>query len=710
MKRILFLSVFFAFSGSMIKAQNCNWQGIDSNWNNPANWSCGRVPGVADTVVVGSGLVHYPKLNGSLGVLDYAAIAAFKCKKFTLASGASLSFTAGLLQTAGVCDINGTVWGGGIEAYGGFNYPNSRLTLNGASLYGGTGLYVFYFFPGISFVTVTNSYIEGGGSVNSTEPTSPHYGNINGSTFVGNMYMSGSMSGGNNLVRLRGTPGPYNPFDGSFLTFAECLGQCTYGSGEMGFSVQNDTPQDDTVTVQLGPGVSLRGNIVFNTNNPCGIMRIRRRASDDAYAGSLPPYFGASLTDTILIQGNLTIANKGYVIFNDPYKITGTITLNGGRIIKAWKGAVNTFPPGDTLRCPLNFGLGTINLSAGKLYTERTITADSFSNVSASNYMVTTAPLGKLKQSVKLYPKLFPVGNNASYTPAVLKNTNSFESFSVQVQQGVYSNGSSGAQFTNKVVDRTWFIDKQWPGSSNTDLTLQWNAADELPGFVRSNCNLAHYNGSYWEGGVSTVASGADPYTITRTGLTSFSPFSVGRQGVLASDCHNFTGASTANGIVLRWQLVPDGQQHQYFLQRSSDGVNFINISRIETGSGSYSFIDKAYSNGANYYRIMQTTANAPAQQLCRIIEVAGKRNQSIVNLLGNPVGNSLQLSISSLFNQQVSFEIIGADGRRAGNWVQTVPNGTNTITLPVNKLAPGIYLLKVVGQDVQSVSRFMKR
>jgi hypothetical protein len=700
MRQLLFtFTLLMAFAGSAA-AQTCNWQGIDSNWNNPANWSCGHVPDVLDTVMVGGGFVHYPKLTGNLTIGDYDP-GAYKCKKFTLAAGASLSFAAGLIQTAGGCTINGTIWGGGIEAYGGIFYPNSRLILNGASLNLGARLEVKYFFTGNNFVTVTNSYIDGGGGINSTEQTSPHFGDINGSTFAGGMNMVGSMSGGNNLVRLR------KKNSGAFATYYECLGQCTYGSGAMGFTIQNDTPQDDTVTVQLGPFVTLAGNIVFNTSNPCGIMRLKIRPYDNAYGGDFPPVFGSLITDTILIQGNLTIANKGNVIFNNPYKITGTITLNGGRIIKAWKGAVNTFPPGDTLRCPVDFGLGTINLVGGKLYAENTISSDSIINASPTNYIVTLPPSGKLKRNVRNFPRLFPIGTITSYNPATLTNSGIGDAYSVQVQQGVYANGNSGALFTNKVVDRTWYIDEQTPGGSNVDVAVQWNAAEELPAFVRSNCNLAHYNGSYWEGGLSGAASGSDPFTFSRSGLTSFSPFSVGRQGVLASDCQNFTGVSRTEGIVLRWQLVPDGQQHQYFLQRSSDGVHFTDISKMESSSDG--FTDKTYNNGTNYYRIMQTnTANATVQ-LCRVIQVAASRSQSVVNLLGNPVGNNLMLNVNSLMNQQLAIEIVGADGRRADNWLQNVPNGNSNLKLPVSKLTPGIYLLKITGQDIQTVIRFVK-
>jgi hypothetical protein len=715
MRQIFFTITLLICINSSAAAQTCNWQGIDSNWNNPANWSCGHVPGVADTVVIGGGLVHYPRLDGNIAVNDTASVnfyaigsVLYKCRKLTVLTGASLRFTSGQLLCAGSCSFNGTMWGGGITAYGGGATIDgstgvANLSVSGAALYQGAGLTVRYFFVFFPSVGVFNSYIEGKSGVIGADNNSPPFGSITGSTFAGAMNMYGTMSGSGNLVRLRERDG------GAFLTFPQCLGNCSSGSGPMRFNIQNDSPADDTVAVQLWYDAFLQGNVVFNTNNDCGIMRFKKSVYDYAYGGGFTPGSANAIADTILIQGNVTIANKGNIIFNNPYKITGTITLNGGHIIKAWKGAVNTFPPGDTLRCPINFGLGLLNLAGGKLFTETTISNDSIINASASNYIVTLPPNGKLKRSVANFPRLFPVGTATSYNPATLTNSGTGDAFSVQVQQGVYANGSSGALFTNKVVDRTWYIDEQTPGGSNVELTVQWNAADELPAFVPSNCNLAHYNGSYWEGGVSGAALGSDPFTFSRSGLTSFSPFSVGRQGVLASDCQNFTGAATANGIVLRWLLVPDGQQYQYILQRSNDGVNFTDITKIDAGAGGNSFTDKTYSNGANYYRIIQVAANAAAQQLCRIIEVTGKRNQSVVNLVGNPVGNNLLLSISSLLNQQLSIEIIGVDGRKAGNWIQNVPKGNSSLKLPVDKLSPGIYLIKVVGQDVQSVIRFIK-
>jgi hypothetical protein len=713
MRQILFTIILSACIGGGTAAQTCNWQGIDSNWNNVANWSCGHVPGVADTVVIGGGFVHYPRLDGSIAVndttsVDYYAfgLVLYKCRKLTVLNGASLRFTSGQLLCAGSCTFNGTMWGGGITAYGGTGTIDgstgvANLSVSGAALYQGAGVIVRYFFVFFPSVGVFNSYIEGKSGIIGAENNSPPFGSISSSTFAGAMNMFGTMTGSGNLVRLR------EKDSGAFLTNPQCLGSCSAGSGAMVFNIQNDSPADDTVAVQLSYDTRLQGNVVFNTSNDCGIMRFKKSVYNNVYGGGFPPGSPGAASDTILIQGNVTIANKGNIIFDNPYKITGTITLNGGHIIKAWKGAVNTFPPGDTLRCPVNFGLGLLNLAGGKLYAEATISNDSIINASAANYIVTLPPNGKLKRAVANYPKLFPVGTAASYTPATLTNSGTSDAYSVQVQQGVYANGSSGALFTNKVVDRTWYIEEQTPGGSNVDLTVQWNGVDELPAFVRSNCNLAHYNGSYWEGGLSTAASGADPYTVSRSGLTAFSPFSVGRQGVLAADCPGFSGAATAEGIVLSWQLIPGGQPQQYFLQRSSDGIHFIDISKIEAGSSS--FTDKTYSNGANYYRIVQTIANTATQQLCRIIAIAGKRNQSMVYLLGNPVADKLQLSISSLLNQQIHFETVGADGRRAGNWTQHVPIGNSSLQLPVSKLTPGIYLLKVTGQDVQTVIRFVK-
>jgi len=40
------------------------WNGSqNSDWNNEANWNCGRLPNITSTVIISSGVLYYPKVS-----------------------------------------------------------------------------------------------------------------------------------------------------------------------------------------------------------------------------------------------------------------------------------------------------------------------------------------------------------------------------------------------------------------------------------------------------------------------------------------------------------------------------------------------------------------------------------------------------------------------------------------------------------------------
>ena len=50
---IRFASIWLSLT-SAVQAEVCNWQGGDSVWSTPANWSCAAQPGTSDQAVLAS--------------------------------------------------------------------------------------------------------------------------------------------------------------------------------------------------------------------------------------------------------------------------------------------------------------------------------------------------------------------------------------------------------------------------------------------------------------------------------------------------------------------------------------------------------------------------------------------------------------------------------------------------------------------------------
>ncbi len=124
----------------------------------------------------------------------------------------------------------------------------------------------------------------------------------------------------------------------------------------------------------------------------------------------------------------------------------------------------------------------------------------------------------------------FPVGSAAgSYTPAVLSAASGHQTddISVRVVPGVFVNGTGGTLFTEKVVDKIWFITEAVNGGSNLDVSLQWSAADELPEFDRNACYVAQPITGGWEVRTTAPASGTTLFSQRKTGVTALSAFAV---------------------------------------------------------------------------------------------------------------------------------------------------------------------------------------
>jgi hypothetical protein len=152
------------------------------------------------------------------------------------------------------------------------------------------------------------------------------------------------------------------------------------------------------------------------------------------------------------------------------------------------------------------------------------------SGATPSGYIITSGS-GRLKQNVGAGDKAFPIGTISSFVPIVLNNTGGTgDYYSVRVFSDVLTNGTSGATIAaiNDCVDMTWVVEEDVAGGSNLSLTPYWTAGLEGPNFDRTHAGLGHYTGGAWDPQEEVAASGSNPYSLTRTGITTLSAFAVG--------------------------------------------------------------------------------------------------------------------------------------------------------------------------------------
>jgi hypothetical protein len=167
----------------------------------------------------------------------------------------------------------------------------------------------------------------------------------------------------------------------------------------------------------------------------------------------------------------------------------------------------------------ISLGSYNLRMETGSLMTG----ANSLGYVNASGS-------GKLFRNVGAASVGFPVGTATAYVPAALVNAGVADFFGISVFPDVRTNGLVGATIPqiNDCVDMTWNISEQVAGGSNLTITTTWGAAIEGPTFDRNHCGMGHYTAGAWNSQEEVVASGANPYFISRSGITALSAFAVG--------------------------------------------------------------------------------------------------------------------------------------------------------------------------------------
>jgi hypothetical protein len=456
---------------------------------------------------------------------------------------------------------------------------------------------------------------------------------------------------------------------------------------------------------------------VINVNNAtCANLTINSGATL-SFSGS---------TNVLDVKGTVSGAGTlngtaGKVIFSG----TGAQTVPGGsyKDLQMNGTGAKTLGGNATVAGILTLTSGTLALGNNNLTI--TNTGSVAAGASTNSFVVTNGTGTLTNQNIGSGGKTgninFPIGaTTSSYTPMVINNTTgTADNFSAQVKDNVYTNytGTTGSgQLSTNAVNKTWFMNEGTAGGSNATIQLTWNGSNELPGFDRDNCKLSHYTGGAWQAGPFTFAVGADPYTVSRTGITSFSPFGVGSTASpLPLDLIAFTGKKVKADVQLNWTTANEKAVKDFSIERSADGDKYGTIGTVAARNQgvptAYSFTDKKAPAAALFYRLKMTDLDG-AHSYSTIVRIA-RTGDELVMLFPNPVQEGV---LNILLTDNVSSDVLLSITDMAGKTVYSskmsaVQANGHTIQVPVKALPAGNYLFQVsTNGAVISKSRFVKQ
>ncbi len=433
-------------------------------------------------------------------------------------------------------------------------------------------------------------------------------------------------------------------------------------------------------------------------------------------------------TDTFYINGGFTNAStasftnngrfylKENFINNQPSMAVGTgeLYLNGtaNQSITTTSGSpfykltINK-PSGLTTLSSVITVNQTLNLTAGNIsianYDLTIANSGTISNANAASYIIATGTGAVNQQVAAAGSKLFPVGTSAAYTPATIALTagSATDLFSMRMLTSFYSQGTTGTPLISNAVNATWMIAETVAGGSDASITCQWPLSLELPSFDRDFSRVAHYASGAWEYGfVNIPASGSNPYTVTRSGLTAFSPYGVSMfMAVLPVSLLKISGKNNGNENLIHWSTITETNSDYFSIEASLNGTDFTEAGRVKAtgnsnGLHNYNFVHREIGNNSFYYRIKQVDIDGRATYSNVVrIEVVGFR---LAALYPNPVKNKTTISFSLKNTSLVVAHITNASGLLVYKYSEQYDKGNRFMNLDLSMLPAGNYMLRL--------------
>ncbi|MES2648388.1 MAG: CARDB domain-containing protein [Bacteroidota bacterium] len=164
----------------------------------------------------------------------------------------------------------------------------------------------------------------------------------------------------------------------------------------------------------------------------------------------------------------------------------------------------------------------------------------------------------------------------------------------------------------------------------------------------------------------------------------------------------SFNGKWQGNNVVINWKTTSEINVSHFELERSYDGTLYNMICRTNAnntgGINNYSFTDFAPATSKNnhlYYRLKMTDKDGQSSY-SKIVSLSVIAN-ALINIYPNPVKDDLIVAISNLQKAAYVFKLVDATGRECREIKKDFAEGKSSLSIDMNNLAPGVYLLKVI-------------
>ena len=168
----------------------------------------------------------------------------------------------------------------------------------------------------------------------------------------------------------------------------------------------------------------------------------------------------------------------------------------------------------------------------------------------------------------------------------------------------------------------------------------------------------------------------------------------------------NITSLSAKNlGLTnsIAWATGTEANNNYFNVQKSYDGVNFINIGKVNSKAIdgisnkilSYTFIDEAPYKALNFYRLQSVNKDGKITVSSIVKLVSAQSN--FLSIYPNPAQTVINLSLDVNPLNNVTLNLVDVSGKLIKSFVSKNKLGKTLLIMDISKIKAGLYLMQVV-------------
>ncbi|MFT3700924.1 MAG: T9SS type A sorting domain-containing protein [Agriterribacter sp.] len=173
---------------------------------------------------------------------------------------------------------------------------------------------------------------------------------------------------------------------------------------------------------------------------------------------------------------------------------------------------------------------------------------------------------------------------------------------------------------------------------------------------------------------------------------------------VLPVDFLQFNAVQQTSFVDLNWKIVTSEQLSYFDVERSTDGINFSTIGKVNTdvslnSAQSFNYKDVNIDANSNtlYYRINAVSKDGGHKYSAILMVRLSNGGSDKIKVSPNPATSAVSLSFSSALRGTVDFQLMDMTGKVVLRDQQRVEAGQNVITISqLNQFSEGVYTILI--------------